>query len=124
MSRFKRHPAHHSRSMQPLSLPDDTPDGVAAMWGSRDHLAVLWHDQGHDRLTINSTTLDHSTLNWDDGLTWDELQQVKNQCGYGHRWAVEVYPPAGEVINDANMRHLWLLDEAPAYGWTTKEVAL
>jgi hypothetical protein len=28
-----------------------------------------------------------------------------------------VYPPVDEIVNVANMRHLWLLDEAPPYAW-------
>jgi hypothetical protein len=30
---------------------------------------------------------------------------------------VEVYPPDEAVVNVANIRHLWLLAEAPAYAW-------
>ena len=30
---------------------------------------------------------------------------------------LEIYPPDDQVIDVANMRHLWLLDEAPAYAW-------
>lgn len=118
MSARKRFPAHHSRSMTPLEVPEDAPEGVLLMWGSRDHLATLWLDQnGHQRLSINSTTLDTRTGRWDDGLTWDELMKVKNECGYSGQWCVEVYPPRAETVDVASMRHLWVLDTAPSYGW-------
>jgi hypothetical protein len=32
-------------------------------------------------------------------------------------WAVEIYPADGDVVAVANMRHLWLLPEAPAFAW-------
>ncbi len=57
---------------------------------------------------------------WEDGLTWDDLQQAKHQAGYGHLWATEVYPPDDQVVDVANMRHLWLYPPdvpPPAYAW-------
>jgi len=48
---------------------------------------------------------------WSDGIGWNDLQELKRQAGYGDALAVEVYPPAVDVVNVANMRHLWILDE-------------
>lgn len=42
-------------------------------------------------------------------ITWNELQQVKRDCGRGDVWAVEIYPPDQYVVDAANLRHLWLL---------------
>lgn len=42
--------------------------------------------------------------------TWDELQHIKEMV-WGDRVAIEVYPPAGEVVNLKNTRHLWSSDE-------------
>jgi len=119
MSRRKRYPAHHTRSLARLPLPQSAPHEVAAVWGSRDYFVTLWRDQGFERLTINSTTFDHDTQRWADGLDWDTLMRLKDQAGYAHRWAVEVFPPDDEIVDDANMRHLWLLPEAPDYAWRT-----
>lgn len=52
-----------------------------------------------------------------DGITWDEMQEIKSQCGYGDKFAVEVYPADDEVVNVANMRHIFILKEAPAVAW-------
>lgn len=51
---------------------------------------------------------------WLQGITWDELQEIKNLCGYENKWLVEYYPPKDAVINVANIRHLWVVDE-PKY---------
>jgi len=47
-----------------------------------------------------------------DGITWDELQTVKDEALGPGVQAVEVYPPAYELVNDVNLRHLW---EIPAH---------
>jgi hypothetical protein len=54
---------------------------------------------------------------WQDGLTWDELQEIKRQCGYGDWWAIEVYPRDKDVVNVANLRHLWIMPEPLPIGW-------
>jgi hypothetical protein len=58
-----------------------------------------------------------NTGRWLDGITWDELQHLKMLAGYGDRVAVEIYPPDSEVVNIANIRHLWLLNEVPTFMW-------
>ena len=42
---------------------------------------------------------------------WDILQRVKNEIAGVEAVAVEVYPPQGEVVDQANMRHLWVLPD-------------
>lgn len=86
------------------------------VWRSRRFLAVLYKEPTTHRLSVCRCALGDDGR-WIGDLTWDELQSVKAQCGFPLAWAVEVYPPDGETVNVANMRHLWLLDEAPAYGW-------
>lgn len=94
----------------------DHPKGPVKAWRSNRYLAHLYHDRGFVRLSINRADMTPAGK-WDDGLTWDEMMAVKDECGFGECWAVEVYPPNSEVVNVANMRHLWLFTEAPAYGW-------
>lgn len=50
-------------------------------------------------------------------MSWEELQRVKAECGFADSWAVEVYPPAADVVNQINARHLWLLAERPPFAW-------
>jgi hypothetical protein len=54
---------------------------------------------------------------WSDRITWDELQEIKNQCGYFDRDAVEVYPQAADVVHVANMRHLWVMADRLSFAW-------
>lgn len=45
----------------------------------------------------------------EDGISWDDLQRIKNEIAGDRRVAVEVYPEAAEVMDQANMRHLFVL---------------
>lgn len=100
-----------------VSLP--IPDGNRAIkaWRNAEFLVQLYDDDGHPRLSVNRTRLAPNRQDWADGITWDELQQIKTDVGYAELWAIEIYPPDNQTINDANLRHLWLLEEPPAQGW-------
>lgn len=61
-------------------------------WGTVTHLKVY--------------TPEYKRLNWMQ--VWQAFTDV-----YPGRWAVELYPPAEELVNDTHVYHLWLLPE----GW-------
>lgn len=93
------------------------------LWRSRRFAAMLYKEGRHYRLSVCRAELDDD-FRWKDGITWEELQQIKSECGFHDEWAVEVFPPDREVVNVANMRHLWMLrtdggdeGEQPEYGW-------
>lgn len=90
------------------------------VWRSRDYLAVLYRQRadGNVRLTVNSVRRGRSKrpgqgTDWRDGITWDELQRVKNECLGEDVWCVEVYPAQDKLVDVNNMRHLWVLDGPP-----------
>lgn len=86
------------------------------VWRSRAFLVMVYHQDGYERLSVLRT---EPALNgrFAEGITWDDLQRLKAECGRGDRWAVEVFPPDAELVNIQNMRHLFLLQEAPPYAW-------
>jgi len=45
--------------------------------------------------------------NGKDGITWDELQVLKNERLGRNTRAIEVYPDQEDLVNSTNMRHLW-----------------
>lgn len=45
----------------------------------------------------------------DGTITWDDLQAIKNDLFGKEACATEIYPPQSRVVNNLNMRHLWLL---------------
>lgn len=100
--------------------PDEFDRGgvpVIGCWRSRSCLAVAYAERPPAvRLTIQRTTL-LDDGQWLDGITWEDLQRVKNECGFAALDAVEIYPAAGDVVNVANLRHLWILPEPFYLTW-------
>ena len=111
----RRHPEALAE-IPPHRWPADVSRSIEKVWRSREFLVQLYNSRGHLRLSVNRTRL-LGNGRWDDGISWDELQRLKAEAGFGERWAVEVYPADDDVVNVANMRHLWLLAERPAFAW-------
>lgn len=109
--------ASYGKAFVELPSPVASPKAPKRAWRNRDYLVQLYQEPSlHYRLTINSTQL-LASGHYKDGLTWDELWAIKDAVGFGSAWAVEVFPPDGAVVNVANMRHLFILPEAPPYAW-------
>ena len=102
------------REQWPVSKPDPA---RLEVWVSREYLVQVF-DEGYgvQRLSANRTTA-RPDGRWDDGLTWDEMQRIKREIGRGDLYAVEIYPRDRDVVNVANMRHLWMLQEPLSIGW-------
>ncbi len=92
--------------------------GLERVWRSREFLAQQ-HSVPHTdvlcRLSINRATL--SGERWSDGISWDELQAIKNVVGFVDVDAVEIYPRKADVVNVSSMRHLWLMREPVEFAW-------
>lgn len=78
---------------------------------------VYREDDGVMRLSIHRNAYDRRQGRWKDGISWDDLQHIKTLVGYGDRAAVEVYPPLAYEVNVANIRHLFIFPEPPAFMW-------
>jgi hypothetical protein len=106
--------------------PPDYRNGPSApvrVWQSQKYLAQLF-DAGACPMpptTMLRLSICRATLNndgrWEEGLEWEELMQIKREIGYGDWYAVEVYPRDHDIVNVANMRHLWLLAQPMNIGW-------
>ncbi len=102
----------------------------AAVWDDSKRIRVLRsrrfmvqvfdEPNGVVRLSVNRTMLAPGGERWEDGITWEDLQQIKAESGYADRFAVEIYPSSGNEVNVANMRHLWILPEPLKVGWNRK----
>jgi hypothetical protein len=113
----KRLPDHmisvpmHEWPSAPLKLKE--------LWRSNRFLVQVFHEpEGIERVSVTVTSIQGNRFA--DGISWDELQFIKHQIGRGNCCAVEIYPPDADVVNVANMRHLWLLPESPSYMWKSQ----
>lgn len=100
--------------------PPLIPGTCRAVWVSKGFILQVHDDQNAHgwsiRLSVTRTDMDVE-LKTSDGITWDDMQRLKSECGYGGAWATEIYPADGYVVNHANMRHLWVQAEKPHYAW-------
>jgi hypothetical protein len=106
-----------------VEWPPDRSRKLLNCWRSRDYLVQVFVERIElVRLSINRTTL-NGTGGWNDNMTWDELQAIKSTVGYGEYDAVEIYPCDEDVVNVANMRHLWVMpkDQKLFFAWRKRD---
>lgn len=123
-NRQQRRLLEKQNAKQPLVLqpvprsqwPVDHPRLPKEVWRSRDYLVQVYEEaNGFERMSVSSTIL--CGERWADGISWDDLMGLKRQCGRGDRDALEVYPADRDIVNVANMRHLWLPAEPVGFAW-------
>lgn len=102
----KRWPNHLVEIQVPADVQKLAPDRLIRVLRSREFLVQVFDEGDLIRLSVNRTH--HDGTRWTDGVTWDELQRITRECGYGECDAVEAFPADTDVVNDANMRHLWV----------------
>ncbi len=97
------------------------PEAPTHAWESREFLAQMYDVEPFQRIDTRRVSICRVTLkedgHWEENLTWEELMRVKREIGFGDWYAVEIYPRERDIVNVANMRHLWLLGAPLNLGW-------
>lgn len=105
----RKRPAYLIREEIPEHLKVDAKlgEGLIEVWRSR-YFLVQVYDRGGDivRMTVNRT--DRTDGDWTAGIKWDDLQRCKREIGRGRLEGFEIYPADHEVVDVANMRHIWI----------------
>lgn len=96
--------------------PSDRVANRTKIFRSKKYLVQEFDEQNCIRISVNRAVM-NSSVQWDENITWDELQEIKREIGYGDRYAVEVFPKDRDVVNVANMRHLWVQPQPLDIGW-------
>lgn len=117
---FPKHLVNTPREHWPKDGNKNRGDLRISVMRSRDFLVQVFPvlDGGTNRISVNRTDCDKDG-NWLEGITWEELMQIKREAGFAEELAVEFYPPDKDIVNVANMRHLFLVanGELPRH-WT------
>lgn len=117
----KKYPAHLIEIPRD-QWPERAPPGLTTALRSRDFLVQVFAAERRPgvlaRMSISRTALNASGTRWEQGISWDELQRLKAEAGYADFDAVEIYPSAADVVNVANMRHLWVMAEPLPFKWS------
>ena len=87
------------------------------------YMAYLYEDytNGYLRLCVQRTTINDDGT-YEDGISWDKIQEIKRLVGFGDWWGLEVFPADDHLINVSNIRHIWLFKERPSFAWNNKVV--
>lgn len=97
--------------------PGFKPPDLIEVWRSRGFLVQIYTEpSGYQRMSICRSV--HNGDSWVDQVTWDELMRLKRECGRGGRDAVEVFPADQDIVNVANMRHLFFPPEPLTFKWS------
>jgi len=84
---------------------------------SRDYLVQVFGAPQPAVARLSICRTEHDGRRWLDGIPWDDLQRLKAEAGFAHLDAVEIYPRACDVVNVANMRHLWVMHAPLSFAW-------
>lgn len=91
---------------------------VLSVWRSCRYLVTIFEEKPRiHRISICRSALDDQGR-WKDDIPWEELQRLKDEAGYSQCDAVEIYPAAADLVNVANMRHLWVCLDQPRHPLT------
>lgn len=108
----------HGKTLKPFATPGHPNPNYIGAFRSCDFLVQVFRELYTIRLSINRTTLERGGEHWSADISWEELQRIKAECGYSDKCAVELFPPEDDVVNVANMRHLFILDTPPVFMWS------
>lgn len=121
---LKRENAGYGREMETVHRPYPPHKGgeVEGVWRSADYLVQIVREgnSGLLRISVNRTMVQRTGDDWLDGISWDELQRVKREIGFGDRLCVEIYPRHKDIVNIANIRHLFVMPEDFRLGWENR----
>lgn len=81
------------------------------IWRSKYFSVVVFQHGPAERINVHRNTVDLAQKTWEGNITWDELMEVKRQCGRGAKDALEWFPRDENIVNDGNFRHLWVFED-------------
>jgi hypothetical protein len=108
---FERQRRSWPPQMTPLPLPADLPPDqqqIKAQWRSRWHLAIHWKRDGHEYLNMHRVEMDQTGM-WLPGITWEDMQAIKQQCGFGLMVGHVLFPSNYDPVPQ-NIYTMWLHD--------------
>lgn len=91
------------------------PAGLQAAYLNRFYSVQVFHQTAKDGLEMT-----HLMVRRHDAQpirTWKDLQRIKNELTDPTRVAVEVFPPQNELVDAANILHLWVFPQGVKLGF-------
>lgn len=104
--------------------PEEAGERPVAVWCSRTFFVQRYACPAFNGIELRRLSVNRVVIgtdgDWQENITWDDLQRCKRETGHGDWYAIEIYPRERDLVHVANMRHLWLLAEPLPIGWFEK----
>ena len=84
-------------------------DEVKEIYRNKQFLVIIFACGNGLKITVSRNEYDYKTKRQKGNISWDELQQIKNDIGYSEHTFVEFFPKESELIDIDSVRHLWLV---------------
>lgn len=108
--------ARYTDKFEEMEGTSSDPTFVRALRNNQ-FMVQVYKEEFATRLSINKIAINKDGTRWKDGITWDEIQNIKNNAGYRNFCALEIYPPEDDKVDVANMRHIFVTSEEPLFLW-------
>ena len=86
------------------------PEDIKTIFRSKKFTVIQYKPNrldGKQRFSITRNEWSSKERRYVGDITWDEIMEIKRQIGLGDVECWEYYPKDSEVINEANMRHIF-----------------
>lgn len=94
-----------------LNVPYSShPEDIKTIFRSKKYTVILWKQNridGKQRFSISRNEWNSKERRYVGDISWDEIMEIKRQIGLGDVECWEYYPKDNEIINEANMRHIF-----------------
>ena len=87
------------------------PEDILEIWRSKKYLVIVWKVPAGKKLSISRQEWNPTERRYKDGITWDEIMEIKHDIGMGNKTGIEFFPADDEVMNLANVRHIWIVPD-------------
>lgn len=94
---------------------------LVEMWRSNRYAVRVYDENNCKRISVNRTTFNNDG-SYKANISWDELQNIKTHIGFGDKDAIEIYPNDKDVVNNSNVRHIWIMPSPLGCVWRQKVI--
>ena len=102
--------------------PDHLGGQMIGVMRSREFFVRIYDiGGGVVRISVIRTEPDPASGRWVGGISWEELQRLKTETGYGACQAIEIFPEDSHVVDIENIRHLWVMPVELSFAWRVED---
>lgn len=99
-----------------VEWPNHNQKNLKQVYLNNEFLVQEFHED-NNVIRLSVCSVKRKGSKWVDGITWDQLNEIKSKVGFSNMFALECYPEQKNIVNVANMRHLWILPERLPFAW-------